>query len=233
MKKTVRLIGLCLVVIITAALITGCSGRKIMTTGELPQSLDELSLTEMWSVVADKADIQDDSAQFDTFHLNAGPDGKINTLQFAFHGRNEKEIPCFYLAEMGREGKIDIREYEGEPFLLFAHPTDVFTEVDKLGLASLEPGEAGFSMAIGSHSGNMSCSYEQHDIYHLEDGELLPLKEIHSTAPGCFISVAKLYPVEEEEGSTVSSITAGRSPQVWFLSEDINRADIVEYLEDG
>ncbi len=233
MKNNVKLIGLCLIVIITAALMPGCDSRKIATTRELPQCLDELSLTGMWSAVSDKADIQDDSAKLGTFHLNAGPDGKIDSLSFGFQGKNKKEIPCFYLAEMGREGKIDIREYEGEPFSLFAHPMDVFTEVDKLGLASLEPGETGFAMAIDFHSGNISCSYDQHDIYHLEGGELLPLKEFHSTAPGCFISVAKVYPVEEEEGSTVNSVTAGRTHQVWFLSEDINRAEIVEYLDYG
>ncbi len=52
MKKAVKLVGLCLVLIITGALMLGCSGTKIITKNKLPQSLNELSLIEMWNAVA-------------------------------------------------------------------------------------------------------------------------------------------------------------------------------------
>ncbi len=232
---------LCLIALIVA--MPGCSGTKVTVTRELPQKLDKLSLTEMWNVVADTADIQERSAELGEMHLRTGADGGVDSLYFTFQGRNEKGIPCIYFAEMGREGKIDIREYEDEPVLLSAHPMTVFAEIDKLGLASMEPGEAGLSLQLGFQYGDIGYSYDHLDLYHLEDGELIPLKEIvfHSRDPWCTVSVFELYPVAVEEGSMASSVKTAPGPvrpgertsQIWFLSEDVNKAEIVEYLGNG
>jgi len=225
---------LCLIVLIVV--MPGCSGTKVKVTRELPRELDKLSLTEMWDVVADTADIQERSAELGSFQLRADKNGGVDSLYFDFRGRNKEGVPCIYFAEMGQEGKIDIRENEANPVSFSAHPMTVFTEIDKLGLASLERGEAGLSLQIGFQWGDIGYSYDHVDLYHLDSGELLPLQEIvfHSRDPWCTISVFKLYPVDTEEGSMASSVTTGESTsQTWFLSEDLNRAETVEYLETG
>lgn len=232
---------LCLIALI--AVMPGCSGMKVKVTGELPQELDRLSLTEMWDAVADTADIQERSAELGSFHLHADKGGGVDSLYFNFQGRNEKGKPCIYFAEMGQEGKIEVRENETNSVSLSTHPVTVFAEIDKLGLASLERGEAGLSIQIGFQWGDIGYSYDHVDLYHLDSGELLPLQKIvfHSREPWCTISIFKLYPVDTEEVSMASSVTTAPSPippgestsQIWFLSEDINRAEIVEYLETG
>ncbi len=232
---------LCLVAIIMIAFLPSCAKEKIAVTGELPRELDKLSLTEMWNVVADTADLQKRNAELGTMLLRAGADGRVDSLYFAFQGWNEKGRPCIYFADMGRKGKISIREYEINSVSLSRHPSTVFGEVDKLRLASLERGEAGLTLQIVFQWGDLGYSNDHVDIYHLEGGELLPLKEIvfHSREPLCIISVFKLYPVDVEEGEMVSSVTTAPGPvlpgertsQTWFLSEDINKAEIVEYME--
>ncbi len=244
MKNTVKLVGLCLILIITAALMPGCSGNNIATTGELPQRLDELYLTEMWTVVSEAADIQEPTAQFGDFRLRADANGGIDLLSFNFLGRNKEGVPCIYFADMGQKGRIDIREYEGEPESISAHPMIVFAEIDKLGLDSLEPGEAGLAMEICFQGGDVGYSYDYSDIYHLEDGSLRQLEEIvfHSETPWCTIGVYKLSPLattttEDEQTVAQAATVAGpvppgeRTSQIWFLSEGINRAEVVEYLE--
>jgi len=245
MRNTIKLISLCLVLIGAIALIPGCSGTGIKTTRELPQSLDELSLTEMWNAVADVTDVQESMAELGSFNLRADEDGGIDSLYFDFRGRNKEGRPYIYFAEMGGEGKIDIRENESKNSVsLSAHPMTVFAEIDKVGLDSLEPGEAGFAMEISFQEGDVGYSYDYSDIYHLEDGALRQLEEIifHSETPWCTIGVYKLSPLETtttEDGQTVAQATtvAGpvppgeRTSQIWFLSDGIKKAEVVEYLE--
>jgi hypothetical protein len=248
MKKTLKLMGLCLILIITAALMPGCSGTEIKTTGELPQSLDELSLIQMWSAVVEVMDIQEPTAELGSFNLRADEDGGIDSLYFDFRGRNREGAPCIYFAEMGREGKIDIRENESKNSVsLSTHPLAIFAEIDKLELASLEPGEAGLFMQINFQGGDVGYRHAYTDIYQLKDGQLLPLKQVifHTDVFWCTISVfqnAKYEGNEPERTATVrvdSEATADdivvpleeRTSQIWLLSEDINRAEIVEYLE--
>jgi hypothetical protein len=206
------LIIFCLVALVVV--MPGCSGTKIAVTRELPQELDKLSLTEMWNMVADTAAIQERSAELGDMHLRTDTNGGVDSLYFNFQGRNEKGRPCIYFAEMGRKGKIDIREYETNSVSLTTHPSTVFGEIDKLELGSLESGEAGLSLQLGFQWGDVGYSYDYVDIYHLEAGELLPLEEIvfHSRDPLCTISVFKLYPVAVEEGSMVSSVTTAPGP---------------------
>jgi len=237
-------------VVLLATVLPGCSDTNITTTGELPRNLDELSLTEMWSAVADTADIQDGSAELGSFNLRADENGGIASLYFDFRGRNAEGIPCLYFAEMGREGKIDIREHETNPVSLSAHPMAVFTELDKLGLDSLERGEAGLSMQISFQGGDVGYRNAYTDIYHLANGELLPLKQVifHTDVFFCTISIFQNTKHEGNETERMATVRVDpeaaaddivvpleeRTSQIWFLSEGIERAEIVEYLEsDG
>lgn len=245
--KSRALIISCLITVFAVAVLPGCSGTKIAVTRELPQELDKLSLTEMWNVVAETADLQEQGAELGYLYLRADADGNVDSLYLNFAGWNEKGRPCIYFAELGRKGKIDIREYETNSVSAAKHPLKVFEEIDKLGLASLEPGERGLVLQINFQSGDVGYSYNYLNLYQLEGGELLPLNEIvfHSNYPWCTISVFKLGPVDSDmvtdNGSVISStvttapgpITPGeRTSQMWFLSEDINKAEIVEYLEN-
>jgi hypothetical protein len=234
MPKSKIITILCLIALVLVTIMLGCSGTKITTTDELPQNLDELSLTEAWSAVAGVADIQEPTAELGDFRLRADENGGIDLLSFNFLGRNKEGVPCIYFADMGQEGKIDIREYEGESESFSAHPMTVFTEIDKLGLA----------MEICSQGGDVGYSYDYSDIYHLEDGALRKLEEIvfHSETPWCTIGVYKLSPLETittEDGRTLTQATTVAAPpppgertsQIWFLSEGVNKAEVVEYLE--
>ncbi len=248
MKKTLKLMGLCLVLIITASLMPSCSDTKITTTGELPQNLDELSLAEMWGAVVEVADIQEPTAELGSFNLRADENGGIDSLYFDFRGRNKEGRPCIYFAEMGGEGKIDIRENESKNSVsLSAHPMVVFAEIDKLGLASLETGEAGLFMRISYQGGDVGYRHTYTDIYQLEDGELLPLKQVifHTDIYWCTITIFQNVKQEGTERTATVRVnpeaTAGdivvpleeRTSQIWFLSDDINRAETVEYLESN
>jgi hypothetical protein len=243
MKNIVKLAGLCLVLIIAAALIPGCSQENVT----ISQEIDELSLVNMWEEVSATIDVQEGSAELESLLLHADKEGKVSSLSFVFHGRDSKGRPKAYFLSKYTNGEINWRSYESQSVTITRHPAEVFSEIDKLGLGSLELGEDGLSIQVQFQSGDVGYRYAYSDIYHLEGGTLRQLNEIifHSRTPWCTIGVFELSPLETvvtEDGRTVarSTTVAGpvppgeRTSQIWFLSEDINRAETVEYLElDG
>ncbi len=243
LKKVVS-ITLCLTSMLALFVLPGCTKEKPI----IPQTLNELSLTDMWSEVAEAADIQEPTAELETLYLRADENGSLESLYFQFRGRNMAGIPCIYFAEMGRGGRIDIRELESNSVSLSAHPMAAFTEVDKIGLASLEPWAAGLSMRISYQGGDVGYRHAYTNIYHLKDGELLPLKQVifHTNVYWCTISIFQDAKYETNDAGRTLKVRVNpeatsdyivipleeRTSQKWFLSEDLDRAETVEYLED-
>jgi len=232
--------ALCLIAVITITFLPGCAKEKVV----VPQSLDKLSLSSMWENVAKSTGVQDASAELESLLLHADKEGKVNSLSFIFHGRNQQGRPEVYFVGKNSKGELDQHAYGSQSVPMTRHPLKVFAEIDSLGLSSLEPGDAGLSVQVDFLSGDVGYSYEYSDIFHLEGGALEPLDRIvfHSRTPWCTIGVFKLSPPETivtVDGRTVAQATtvAGpvppgkRTSQIWFLSEDINKAETVEYLE--
>jgi len=233
-------ITLCLIAILMIAVLPGCAKEKPV----IAQELNELSLVQMWNMVAEATGIQKDSAELESLMLHTDEDGKALSLSFIFHGRNQKGNPQVYFVGKNSRGELDWHAYESKSVPITRHPLKVFTEIDSLGLSSLKPGDAGLSLQVDFMSGDVGYSYEYSDIFYLEDGILKPLDKIifHSRTPWCTIGVFQLSPpdtIVTEDGRTVvqAATVAGpvppgeRTSQIWFLTEDINKAETVEYLE--
>jgi hypothetical protein len=239
-------IGVLLLLIATVMLFLSCDDAVITTTPGFDTDMKELSLLELWEMIADSTDIQERTAELGTFHMNYNNEGKMDHLYFDFGGRNREGRPCLYFADFNHESKIDIRAYEVDSFPVKRHPALVFEEIDKLCLDMLKPGSEGMTVHISFTSGDVGYRNNYLDILHLENGVLVPLNEIifHSQVPWCTISVYHLVPndrVVTESGSTIAQATTALTPvppgertsQTWFLSEDVNMADTVNYLEQN
>ena len=120
----------------------------------------------------------------------------------------------------------------------------IFEEIDKVGLDSLDTGEHGLFVRI-SFGGSARYTSQNMDIFHVENGNLQPLEELifHVPYPLCDISIEKLLTPATEGSATVSTVVSttiatgsasfgSKRCQQWFLSEDINSADTVKYLEE-
>ncbi len=237
----VLMIALCLITLFSIALVQGCTKEKVI----IPQGLDELSLSQVWEKVSATIDVQKGGEELESLRLHANQDRQVDSLSFTFHGFNQKGRPEIYFVSMNSRGEMDWYSYESNQVNPTLHPLKVFEEIDKLRLASLESGDAGLAMNIGFQSGDVGYRYAYSDIYHLEGGVLRQLDEIvfHSRTPWCTIGIFKLSSPETivtGDGRTVTQATtvAGpvppskRTSQIWFLSEDINKAEIVEYLDN-
>jgi hypothetical protein len=236
--------GIVLVFLASVMVLPGCDDTVITTTPKINPSITELSLLELWDIIVESTDIQESSAQMDMFDLRCDDEGKMDYLYYTFGGRNNEGRPCIYFAQFDHENRIDILTYEVDYFAIKRHPVKVFEEIDKFGLDSIKPGDEGMTVHISFMSGDVGYGNDYLNIFHLENGRLTPLDEIifHSRVSWCTISVYHLVPndiVVAENGSTVAQATTAVAPvppgertsQTWFLSEDINLAETVQYLE--
>jgi len=234
------MIRMCVIAVLALALLPGCTKEKV----KLPQSLDDFSLTGMWEAVAEVTGNQQDSARLESLHLHADREGNIDSLSMIFHGNDSKGNRKVYFVSMGTNGEINWYSYDSRSDTVTGHPAEIFAEIDNLGLDSLEPGESGLLMQVSFQSGDLGYTYEYADIYHLEGGNLRQLDEVifHSRVPWCTIYVARLFPTGTTvtvDGQTVVQATVTgpvppgeRTSQIWFLSDDLNRAETVKYLEE-
>ncbi len=234
---------ICLAFVLVITVLSGCGKEKV----SIPRELDQLSLVGIWETVSATIDIQKGGEELESLKLHANRDGQVDSLSFIFHGFNQKGRPEVYFVSMNSRGEMDWYSYESNSVNPTLHPLKVFEEIDKLGLALQESGDAGLSINVGFQSGDVGYRNQYGNLFHLEGGNLKQLDEIvfHSRYPWCTISVFKLSPNETvitEDGqtttqaSTVVRINSAvppeeRTSQIWFLSEDINKAETVEYLE--
>ncbi len=226
------LIGLCLVIVLTIIFLPGCAREKIT----IPQNLDELSLSSMWKNTAEATGVQEGSEELESLYLHADKEGNVNSLSFVFHGSDSKGRTKAYFVSRYTNGETNWHSYDSQSVTVTRHPAEIFSEIDKLGLSSLEPGEDGLLVQVDFTFGDVGYNYDYLDIYQLEDGNLRPLEEIifHSQYPWATVSVYKLFS-SGQDGQSYST-TAGpvphgeRTSQVWILGEDVNKAEIVKYL---
>ncbi|MBN2074272.1 MAG: hypothetical protein JW762_01850 [Dehalococcoidales bacterium] len=234
-------IGVLLLLIATVTLFSSCDDTVITTTPEFDPDMNELSLLELWGMIADSTDIQEHTTEMSTFQMSCDAEGRLDRLSFDFGGTNNEGRPCIYFADFNYESKIDIRAYEVDSFPVKRHPALVLEEIDKIGLDVLKPSSEAMTIHISFTSGDVGYRNDNLDIFHLENGVLVPLDEIifHNQASWCTISVYHLVPndsVVDENGQTTTTTAPApvppgeRTSQTWFLSEDINMADTVTYL---
>jgi len=240
----VLIIAMLFITLLSVAL-TGCTKEKVM----IPQDLDGLSLVQMWEKVSAKIDVQKGGEEMESFRLHANGVRQVDSLSFVFHGFNQKGRPEVYFVSMNAHGEMNWYSYVSDLVNPTRHPLKVFEEIDKIGLASLESGDAGLSMHVEFQSGDVGYRNQYGNIYHLEGGTLKPLDEIifHSQYPWCTTTVFKLSPNETvitRDGQIIAQASTAvringvvppeeRTSQIWFLSEDINKAEVVEYLDNG
>jgi beta propeller repeat protein len=233
---------LCLLAVLAIILLPGCTKEKLV----IPQKLDELSLVQMWETAADATGVQDDSAELESLRFHVDENRNIDSLSFVFHGITKNKKTEVYFVSKYTNGETNWHSYESETMNVTRHPLEIFKEIDKVRLSSLEIGKNGLIFQVDFQSGDIGYSYDHSDIFKLEDGTLKQLDELvfHSQYPWCTISAYKLTPNEpviNEDGQTIAQATttaAGpvspgeRTSQIWFLSDDINKAEKVKYLEE-
>ncbi len=219
--KRLKVIAIILsvVAVLTITFLPGCTTERVT----IPQNLDELSVVKIWDTVAKVTNVQNDSGELESFRLLIDENGKIDSLTYIFH-----EDLKAYRVDIDSKGELDWNSYQNK-LPATRHPIEVLSEIDKVRFTSLKTGEAGLLLQADFSFNNVGYSNDYLNIYQLENGNLIPLKEIiFNGTPYCVISVYQ----RTSNGLGTTATTAARgertSTEIWFLTQDVNRAKIVE-----
>ncbi len=230
MRKTLLLqvtaIGLGLLVVLTVVFLSGCSKEKPL----ISPNIDELSLADMWEAVVKTTGLQEpDNACLESMNLRA-LNRKLQQLDFAFYTSDEPEVTMYHIF-FDQSGKLDYfygQVKNGSNMPLTFNPEIVFYQIDRFGLTNIRPTVSGFTIDIRKQPG-VKYVDKPFPLYHLEDGILTPLAlvELSSERPGLPVRVGSIARDEPPKGHFETYTL----PEYWFLSEDLNRAETVEYLK--
>jgi hypothetical protein len=227
-----------LLVVFAACGLAGCAEAV-----KVPKTLEDLSLVQMWYRVSEATNIRDKTANLDDFTLRADGEGTIESLYFTFHSVDGSGKRKGYSVGMNANNRLDWNSYDLKPLWSTRHPTKIFWGIDEVDLSSVKSGDGGMVLRVDFQSGDVGYSHGYTNIYHLKDGDLIPLEKVvfHSDIPWATIEIYELSTIDEAENNTtkVTSSTSDdnlapagqKTAQIWFLTEDLANADTVEYLE--
>jgi len=210
-------------------LLPGCNRNDAQM--RIPVDIDELSLAGTWDGVIKTTGVQKpDDAYLESMRLRARV-GKIQHLDFAFYTSDESGATMYNIF-FNEKGKLDwfsgdIKNGGNMPLSL--NPEIVFTQVDRFGLTNIRPEVSGFTIDVRKQT-SAEFDYRLFSLYHLEDGVLAPLTlvKLNSERAGLPIQVGSIAISRPPEGHYETYTL----PEFWFLSEDLDRAETVEYLEN-
>ena len=231
MQSKLKVIILCLLAIIMIASLPGCALKVTV-----PVELSGFSMLNVWNLMEKAAGVQRDGGHLISLHLYAGADGTISSMDYSFFGWDSKGTSKIYFVDMNPRGQM--KWYSNVTKEVFSHTETlpVFTEIDKLGLASIPLGTAGMEMNIEFQSGSITYSADHLKIYELKEGTLQPLKQVDFRTENmwCTISISSMFKDINDSGTVTraSNTDPGGhfTTQIWFSSGELAKVAKVEYL---
>ena len=211
MTKTITTV-ICLAVVLIVSAI-GCGKKEDVV---FPTALSELSLVQVWNTVTEITKVQEQTVELRWLSLSLTNKSTLDFLIFDFYGLNANGKTKYYQASVGPRGKLIWYSEDLDKTVSDISPNNpliYFEELDKVGLATINPENISVEFRAGAFGYNNAYS---NTIYQLEDGNLIPLKEIifHTDTP--FSAIEVYY--------------NRTKTQTWFLTRDIGLAASVEYL---
>jgi len=170
----------------------GCNAPGVHSKSNDSSESRRVIIGSNLDTVAKATHVQNDLVELQSFRLLTSKDKKIDSLTFIFLENDTNGRAKAYQVEINSTGKLDWHSYKSE-FPATMHPIEIFTEIDKFNLASLKTGEGGLELQVDFNFSNTGYGSDFMNLYELENGNLLPLKEIvFRGTPVCVISVFQL-----------------------------------------
>ncbi|KXA91567.1 hypothetical protein AKJ63_00650 [candidate division MSBL1 archaeon SCGC-AAA259D18] len=216
-----------------------------------PINLNGDFFSELWPATLKVTDVQDPTAKLSSFRLLSNENCAVESLHFEFCGFDSKGIKRAYFVDLSPKSGQELlssHSYEMEGTCEGIHPQVLYEELDKVDISG-RVGANGKGISIwADFSSGSNNVYSCGSLYLLllENGELKPLKKIvfSSSIPWCVIHVGERSTPEnvvesENEITAEDSITGflenlpaeERKGEIWFLSQDLDKAETVEYLQ--
>lgn len=224
------------------AILSACSPTESET--KIATDLSEPTLMRLWTMVAEEADIQQETAILESLHLSATAGGSLERAHFVFHALNEEGRNQVVFVDVNGDGDLTWQQQSVERGDYPLHPADLLAALDEAGLAELAAAKGGLTVLADSIAGEISYRQKEADVYLLENGRRRPVQEIvfRSESPWTTITVCAPAPDQgqeatERDGGVVvtRTVTAGEGDrcEVWFLEQTAAKAAVLEMAESA
>lgn len=215
MRKVCLVIALLMIVMM--GLVSACSESNDVV--HVDANVKEASLAEVWKAVVEEAGIRDVSANLSELSLRVDEDGSVELLHYMFYARDADGKAGMYSVNSEYDGDVTYYWYPADGAGVFTtDPLGVFEEMDKVPATTMLSGEASAHVLMSFQSGayRYNSSVSLIKLYHMKDGELVPLKDVmfRTSVPWGEIHVSK---------------GAAASTELWFLTSELGKAESVEY----
>lgn len=208
---------------------------------KIPMNVEELSLVDMWDEAVQITGIQEQSAYLHSFQLWTDRNGKIYNSSFSINKAPDNGIEwTHYGFRFNENGELlhistSSSESANSNRVKTYNPRVLFAEIEKMGgLRYIQATCSSFSIKV--EPGNYArpeqdyweFTFDQHlQLYHLSDGDLIPLKhvKISNTQPFLPIQIDKTIVMNDPDAPYLELPF-----EIWLLSEDLAKAEIVEEL---
>lgn len=223
--------------VIVLSLLPSCSQTNVLM--KISMNVEELSLVNMWEEAVQITGIQEQSAYLHSFQLWTDRNGKLYNPSFSFNKASDNGTNWthygFRFNENGELLHISTSSSESDNsnyIKLTYNPRVLFREVEKMGgLRYIQSTCSEFSIKVEpGHYASPEQDYweftfdQNMQLYHLSDGDLIPLRHVKIANDQPFL------PIQIDK--TIAD--ASRHPEIpfeiWLLSEDLAKAEIVEEL---
>jgi len=231
-----------LVFILTVSLLSGCVQPKLPP---LPMNVSNISLTRVWYRFLDNSGMQERSGNLISFMLMADKNRSVLTEHLELTGVSAKGKPSVYFVDVNNKGELVFQEFDSKNSVAQTYsPLMVLSEIDKLGLSSITLGPEGFFIIMDFSGGGRSIfTADRYDIYELQNGQLMPLKEVIFNTNTMWGKITISTNISNSYTSAIVTVpptgtarplepvpAEDRTMQFWFLSQDLNKAESVQYL---
>ncbi|MBN2239099.1 MAG: hypothetical protein JW712_04945 [Dehalococcoidales bacterium] len=221
------LLSTCITAILGIGLITGC------TPPELPymKPVSEFSFTGIWDEMLTTTGASRTDIHLQSFSVDTRAD-KIVTCSTTFSSRDEEGKLIGYTIGSDMEGKLQWSsgEMNGElPERTDYDPTDTFAELDGIGIETIINNTKSARIRIDYIYDERLIDYA--DTYRLDNGELLPLREVSFPKDSCAatIQIIRSYPRDVEIPFSLGRLHS--MGEWWVTGRDLDKAESVIFAK--
>lgn len=221
----------CLISAVSAAVImitiTGCAPP------ELPYLMPvaEFSFTGLWDEMLEMTGANGTVIHLQSFDVKTRQD-KIERCSATFSSRDKDNTVMSFGVGTDMEGKLQWSggELQGElPERPDYDPAETFAELDRIGIDAIVDNAKSSDIRIDYIYNERQCDYA--DMFRLEDGRLLPLREVSFQKDACAatIQVLRFYSRDADAPFTMGMFRS--MGEWWFTGEDLDKAESAVYAD--
>lgn len=205
----------------------------------LPSNGVFLHLPDLWERIVETTGIDDRTAILDQCRITLDPKGSVESIQVDFSAESSGGYSFYQIRYLPGELSLWQPDYE-PPGLSGEHPIRFLRAIQDLPFDLITMGEGGLVILAESQSGSLRYDAATSDLFLLEEGTLIPLKEafFSTEIPWYTIHIEQrdlIDPVLTNDGTSgvvsrvITPEPAGmRSTFTVFLPEELEKAE--EYL---